>query len=180
METLIVQAALRRSLRSMRRSGFSLAGFCCAVLLTGCANRAPEQPTSAGAADQSAMDTPLSVFKERITSSSSEIAASHGATLSVPVTVENTGASRLIGSGKYPITLSYRWFDAGKMLPIEGERTVLPHLLNPGEKESFDAKVVVPRNGSELTVKFSLVQEGVAWFFSQDAAPLEIHLKLKS
>ena len=125
------------------------------------------------------MDAPLSVFKERITSPSSEIVASHGETLSVPVTVENTGMSRLISSGKYPITLSYKWFDAGKMLPIEGERTILPHPLNTGEKATFEAKVVVPAEGRQLAVKFSLVQEGVAWFFSQDATPLEIHLRLK-
>ena len=126
------------------------------------------------------MDTPLSVFSEKITSPSAEIVASHGETLSVPLTVENSGTTRLIGTGKYPITLSYKWFDAGKMLPIEGERTVLPHPLNPGEKATFDAKVIVPAEGRQLSVKFSLVQEGVAWFFSQDAAPLEIHLKLKS
>ncbi len=125
------------------------------------------------------MDAPLPGFHQQITSSLSSLTAAPGAAFTVPVTVKNTGDQRLVSAGKYPITLSYKWFESGTLLPIEGERTVLPHPLNPGDQVTFDAKVVAPKEGKRLTVKFTLVQEGVAWFIFQGAPGLELNVALK-
>jgi hypothetical protein len=65
------------------------------------------------------------------------------------------------------------------MLPIEGERTVLPRPLPPNAQETVLAKVTAPQSGSNLILRFSLVQEGVAWFFSKDATALDIPVTLQ-
>jgi hypothetical protein len=56
--------------------------------------------------------------------------------------------SRLVGPalwstiGRYPITISYKWSDQGK--PIEGERTVLPGRLKPGDSADMKLGVIAP------------------------------------
>jgi len=138
-----------------------------------------EQPSSQAPADPNGVNEALTSFSQQITSSVSTLSASPGQVLAIPVTVKNTGTHRLATAGKFPITFSYKWFDGGRMLPIEGELTVLPRPLNPGEEVSFNAKVVAPDQGQDLTLKLTLVQEGVAWFMTSGGAPLEIPVKMK-
>lgn len=138
-----------------------------------------EQPSSQAPADPNGLNEALTSFSQQITSSVSTLSASPGQALTIPVTVKNTGNHRLASGGKFPITFSYKWFDGGRMLPIEGERTLLPRPLNPGEEVSFKAKVVAPDQGQDLTLKLTLVQEGVAWFMTSGGAPLEVPVKMK-
>jgi hypothetical protein len=72
------------------------------------------------------------------------------------------------------VTLSYQWLRDGKMLPIEGERTLLPGALVPGATVSVSALVVAPAEPGRYALRMSLVQEGVAWFTSKGASPLDI------
>ena len=118
-------------------------------------------------------------FSQQITSSVHNLSVSPGEKLTIPVTVKNT-CNRLVSTaGKFPVTFSYKWFDGGTMLGIEGERTFLPRPLNPGDEVSFAAKVVAPAGGQHLTLKLTLVQEGVAWFMTSGGTPLEIPVKMK-
>ena len=169
-----------------RRAGRTAALYLFLVVLatafsSGCNSPTTEQQSSSLAvpADPNTTDQALTNFSQQITSSVRNLSVSPGETLTIPVTVKNTGNQRLSSTGKFPITFSYKWFDAGKMLPIEGERTVLPGPLNPGDEASFAAKVVAPASGHDLTLKLTLVQEGVAWFMISGATPLEIRVKMK-
>lgn len=150
------------------------------VVTTACkSSPESEQPSSQAPADPNGLNQALTNFSQQITSSVSTLSVSPGQVLTVPVTVKNTGNNRLASAGKFPITFSYKWFDGGRMLPIEGDRTLLPRPLNPGEQASFNAKVVAPDQGQDLTLKLTLVQEGVAWFMTSGGAPLEIPVKMK-
>jgi len=123
-------------------------------------------------------DQPFTSFSELITSPVRVLSVHPGDTTSVPLTITNTSRDCWVSAGKYPVTLSYKWLDAGKLLAIEGVRTVLPQPVDPGRTVSVDARIVVPRDGQDLELRLSLVQEGVAWFFIRGAAPLDIPVKL--
>ena len=64
---------------------------------------------------------------------------------------------------RYPITVSYKWFDGGKILPVEGERTFYPAHQAKNEYANVNIKVVAPASGKDLVLKITLVQEGVQW-----------------
>jgi len=144
------------------------------LIYNGSVRNAAPSPVHAGVGD----DQPFTTFSERITSSMRLLSVHPGDTTSVPLTILNTSGNRWVSEGKYPVTLSYKWFDSGHMLGIEGVRTVLPQPVNPGQTVSLDARIVVPQDGKDLELKISLVQEGVAWFFTRGAASLDIPVKL--
>jgi hypothetical protein len=123
-------------------------------------------------------DQPFTTFSERIASSIRLLNVHAGETTSIPLTITNTSGNLWVSAGKYPVTLSYRWFESGKMLGIEGARTFLPQPVDPGQTVSVTARVVIPQDGRNLELKISLVQEGVAWFFARGAAPLNIPVHL--
>lgn len=144
------------------------------LIYNGSVRNAPPSPAASGVRD----DQPFTTFSERITSSIRLLSVHPGDATSVPLTITNTSGNRWVSAGKYPVTLSYKWFDSGKMLGIEGVRTVLPQPVDPGQTVSVDARIVVPQDGKDLELKISLVQEGVAWFFTRGAASLDIPVKL--
>lgn len=124
-------------------------------------------------------DVPFTRFAEQITSPIKSLALHPGQAISIPVTIKDTSDEFWVSAGKYPVTLSYRWLAGGQMLSIEGARTLLPRPVSPGETISFDAHVVAPQQGKSLALRLSLVQEGVAWFVTRGAAPLDIPAELK-
>jgi hypothetical protein len=119
---------------------------------------------------------PLAQFNEEITSTVGELHARPGIRIRVPVRIRNPTSESWASCGKYPINVSYRWLDSdsGHMLNIEGERTILPRQVRPGGEISLEADVAVPNQNGNLTLKISLVQEGVAWFFTRGAATLDL------
>jgi len=77
------------------------------------------------------------------------------------------------------VVVSYKWFDHGVMLPIEGDRTLLPGKVPAGGSVNVTVKGTAPQTGQQLVLKITLVQEGVAWFLTKGAPPLEIPVELK-
>jgi hypothetical protein len=55
---------------------------------------------------------------------------------SFPLPFETPGPALWASAGKDLVTISYKWFDHGRMLPIEGERTGLPGPVKPGDSAS--------------------------------------------
>jgi hypothetical protein len=94
--------------------------------------------------------------------------------MAIPVRVGNAGTEAWASAGKFPITLSYKWVKNGRMLPIEGERTMLPGVLAPGATVLVSAVVIAPPEAGSYVLSLSLVQEGVTWFISSGATPLDI------
>jgi hypothetical protein len=117
---------------------------------------------------------PLSAFQQDVTSQVDRLRLRPSETVKIPVVVKNPGQETWASRGKAPVTVSYKWFDRGSMLLIEGERTLLPRAVSPGEAVPLDVKVVAPPQGGRFALRITLVQEGVAWFMIKGGKPLEI------
>lgn len=150
-----------------------LAGF----LLSCGTSPAPQRPSANPGAPGT--NTPMRSFSEDIESPLRSLQVRHSEQIFVPTTIRNTTQTTWSSDGKYPITVSYKWFDHGTMLPIEGERTTLPAPLKPGDSVPLRVKVIAPDAGTVLTLKISLVQEGVQWFMFGGAKPLELPVTLQ-
>ena len=86
-----------------------------------------------------------------------------GAASMIPITINNTGSLNWDSS----FNLAYHiYYQSGAVLVWEGVRTDLPASVAPSQSVTVDAVVNVPPAGT-YTIKFDLVQEGVAWFSAQ-------------
>jgi cephalosporin hydroxylase len=70
--------------------------------------------------------------------------------------------------------VSYIWVKDGRPLPIEGDRTPLPHAVQPSETIALDASVLAPVDPGKYTLRVTLVQEGVTWFYHVGASTLDL------
>lgn len=157
-------------------TGIAISLFCSCG--GGAKNEEPARSTNP--VDPSGVNAPLRAFSQEITSAIKSLKLQASGTTELPVTIRNSGQELLASTGKFPITISYKWFADGEMLPLEGERTLLPQPLKPGETVDVKVRVVAPAAGKTLTLRISLVQEGVDWFMSNGATPLELPVTLGS
>ena len=68
------------------------------------------------------------------------------------------------------VNLSYHWFDgAGTVVTWDGVRTSL-NGLGAGQTTTALARIVGPVSAGSYTLRFDVVQEGVAWFSSKGAS----------
>ncbi|MFN2520943.1 MAG: N-acetylmuramoyl-L-alanine amidase [Candidatus Limnocylindria bacterium] len=89
----------------------------------------------------------------------------------VPITITNTGRGIFPTTNAYPVHLAYHWVDSsGRTAAWDGARTELPADLGPGQSVQLQAAVGVPAVGGTYSLRFDLVQEGVAWFSSRGVA----------
>jgi hypothetical protein len=133
---------------------------------------------SASTSDSAEVNTPFTSFSQDIRSSTKSLDLQPGETIFLPVTIRNTSSSLWSSIGRFPVLISYKWYEQGKILPIEGERTAFPGTLKPGEWISLPVKIVAPSTGHNLVVRVTLVQEGVQWFMNAGAKPLELPVTL--
>jgi hypothetical protein len=161
----------------MKHASVVLPSVLFAICLCGCSSTRTGSVSDAD--DRLTVDTPFTKFSQDLQTAVKTIDITAGGTTHVPVVFHNTGAVTWASSGKYPVTISYKWFDSGQMLPMEGERTLLPHPVRPGESVSIQVKVVAPPSGKDLVVKISLVQEAVSWFMMAGAKALELPATLR-
>ncbi|HEX9269456.1 MAG TPA: N-acetylmuramoyl-L-alanine amidase [Candidatus Limnocylindria bacterium] len=92
-----------------------------------------------------------------------------GATISVPVTVTNTGSLTWQGG---LVNLSYHVLTpSGAVVVWDGVRTALPGLVAPGQIVPVAAQVTLPAAPGSYVVKFDVVQEGFSWFSAQGVPP---------
>lgn len=100
-----------------------------------------------------------------------------GETVTVPVTVKNIGKetwpSIQNAEGSLHVTLGSRWVDrSGKIL--SGGSSMLPYDLEPGKTMSLSASISVPNQAGHLTLRLTMIQQGVTWFEERGAQPLDI------
>src|SRR5215831_17482600 len=107
--------------------------ICSLALVTSCGGRSPGLQTEEQGHGL-ATDSPLARFEQELTMPEKELVLKAGQTTTIPVTVRNLTGVTLSSSGRYPITLSYRFFQNGKMWPIEGDRTLLSGALKAEEQ----------------------------------------------
>lgn len=106
----------------------------------------------------------LNTFPQSITSTVTSLNLKPGQQIAVPVVITNTGKSAWSPKGLHPVTLSYRWIRNDEILPIEGQRTFLQHVLKPGDSLSTESLVIAPPTPGQFSLGFSMVQEGITWF----------------
>ncbi len=98
-----------------------------------------------------------------------------GATVTVPVTLKNTGSLLWRAAGDKATHLSYHWVDsAGQVAVRDGERTVLPADLASGEQVALSAAVKGPPAPGSYVLRWDPVQEQVTWFSEQNASPVDV------
>lgn len=133
---------------------------------------------SCGGRTPSSLNRPLTGFAQQITSSIGHLRMRSGQTIQLPVRIKNTGADIWVGRGAAPVMLSYRWLSNENILPADGERTVLPRVIVPGESVALEARVTAPEAPGDLVLAVSMVQEGVAWFFTSGGTALRIPVNI--
>jgi hypothetical protein len=145
-------------------------GFC--SMSTAC--RQPANTTTEPLPTPGGIDRPLNSFNQILTSTMTSMSLRPGQETKVPVRIENPGSETWVSSGGMPVTISYKWFKGAQMLPIEGERTILPVPVRPNQALNVDVRVVAPNETGDFTVRISLVQESVAWFMTKSSTFLQI------
>jgi hypothetical protein len=149
-----------------------IVGFVCVVLLSlsiiACSEKAA---------------APLKVFKQQITSSTPLRSLSAGEKAITQVTVKNTGEESwpnkgIDETGTNRIGLGILWID-GNGKAIQEGRTLLPAELKPGSSVTLSVNVQAPSQSGDYTLRFSMVQERVAWFNNKGARPFDINVQVK-
>jgi phosphoglycerol transferase MdoB-like AlkP superfamily enzyme len=92
-----------------------------------------------------------------------------GSAALVDLTLRNVGTQTW--SPESGDRVSYRWQQDGAPLPIEGERTALPHPVAPGETVNVRVRVVAPEARGTYALHIQPVREGVAWYGPPRQAP---------
>jgi len=127
---------------------------------------------------------PLQVFEQEISSPAPPQTHNVNENITIPVTVKNVSnvpwpcktASDEKSTNR--VTLGYQWLDStGKA--IKDGRVMLSDDLFPGSSITLEAKVQAPSEPADYALRFSMVQENVAWFHNKGAVPLIINIKVQ-
>lgn len=90
------------------------------------------------------------------------------------VALTNTGLLPWSALGSAPVHVAAHVLDlAGHVLVWDGERTVLPNDVAPGQSVTLNIAVAIPLTAAPATysVQVDLVREGIAWFSSSGVVP---------
>jgi hypothetical protein len=127
----------------------------------------------------SGTNRPLSSYNQLIQSSAANLSVSANESFNLPVRIENPGTDTWDSTGGAPVTVSYKWFLKNNMLPIEGERTVLPKPIGPKQSADVTVHVIAPGQPGKYELRVTLVQEGVAWFMTKSNTYLALPVTVR-
>jgi hypothetical protein len=161
-------ALLKRS--AYRNVAFALAVSLCCV---GIACHQGATPPSEGE-KKAGLQQPLTSFRQVLTSPKTDLKLHPGEDIKVPVHIQNPGTETWVSAGKYPVTVSYKWFKDGQMMGIEGERTGLPSAIGPNQGVDVDVRMIAPPEPGKYALRVTLVQEAVTWFMIKSNTFLEL------
>lgn len=83
----------------------------------------------------------------------------------INVALTNTGTFPFTSTrGFGSVFMSFHWNDASGKTVVDGTRSALPTVLQPGQTENVDVITAIPSQPG-LTLRLSPVQEGCAWFY---------------
>jgi len=163
-------------MRNTAKYGTMCIAFAVVALLSGCGS---QQNTSVAETHKGER---LTSFSQEITSQVHEFQVKARGAYTVDINVKNTGTQPWFG-GKDAMSVDagYRWVDdKGNVLPIEGNRAFLDRsMVQPGESDALTLQVVAPPNPGSYTLRISMVQEGVNWFFDRGATPLSLQVTVQ-
>lgn len=98
-----------------------------------------------------------------------------GETISVPLTLRNTGSLSWTRGGGNPFRLGYHYYRGRRQLaipPLLDLRTDLPEDVPPGESVSLTARIALPTEPGNYTIELDLIHEGVDWFKAKNSPVL--------
>jgi len=127
---------------------------------------------------------PLQVFEQEITSPAPPQTLNVGESVIIPVTVKNTGnepwpCKGIDKKNTNGVRLGFHWLDNSGKTIQEGRAPLFPHDISPGSSVSLEAKAQAPSEPGDYTLRFSVVQEQVAWFHKKGAVPFIINIKVQ-
>jgi len=157
--------------RLFQAPAIALLAIICCCLGIGCRDTPRTNPESAEGPGQA-----FSSYRQVLTSPTTSLTLHPAQDLKIPVQIQNPGTDTWASVGRYPVTISYKWFKDGQMLPIEGERTMLPSAVAPNQTVNADVRVVAPNQTGNFELRITLIQEGVTWFMTKSNTflPLQV------
>lgn len=105
------------------------------------------------------------------------LTAQVGETVTVPITLTNTGVRTWRSTGPNPFFLGYHLTHPdGSILSFESPRTILPEDVPPGGSVEVFADLEAPSKAGEYRIEWDMVQEGVTWFSFRGTPPSKSEL----
>ncbi len=115
-------------------------------------------------------------YRARYSSHTTPTSMAASQTLTVAVTVQNTGSFTWAHDGDKPFRLGFQWYDAsGQMVRFPSQfdfRAPLPHDVPSGGQVTLQAKLRTPDTPGIYQLRWDMVHELVTWFTSQGDAGL--------
>ena len=105
-----------------------------------------------------------------------ELTIPTGDTITVPVTLTNTGGTTWSSTAVPSFRFSYHWLlpDEDRVVSWEGLRTDFPTAVPPGGSVTLQARVEAPRQPGEYRVLWDIEQEHRLWFSTEPDAAMAI------
>jgi hypothetical protein len=122
-------------------------------------------------------------FKQELSSSSPLRTLMVGEVATMPVMIKNSSYeiwphTGIDEKGTNRVGLGFQWLD-GTGKEIQEGRTLLPNDLTPGSAITLEVKVQAPPQPGNYSLRFSMVQEHVAWFYNKDADSFVVPVLVK-
>jgi len=94
--------------------------------------------------------------------------------------LRNEGSKVWPAEGPNPVHLAYHWFTPSGQLAgcWDTFRAILPDDVPPGSEVSLVSVLKSPASPGQYVLRWDLVEEGVAWFSKEGAAPLEMAIEV--
>jgi hypothetical protein len=100
--------------------------------------------------------------------------------VAVELEICNSGTQSWGSIGLRPVCVSYHWLDdSGQLSVFDGERTRLPHDIQPNGTVRLWATVKTPPTPGNYALLLTLVQEYVAWFDQTGCLPQTVHIRVE-
>jgi septal ring factor EnvC (AmiA/AmiB activator) len=104
--------------------------------------------------------------------------------VTVALRVRNDGSKTWLKAGANPVRLGYHWLDAsGAEIAFTNgdQRTELPNDVPPAGEVVFSAaRLAVPTQAGKYTLRWDMVEEGIAWFRTRGSQPLTVAVQVNA
>jgi hypothetical protein len=105
--------------------------------------------------------------------------AKAGTKIEIPILVRNSSNFVWEPKNSNPVNFAYRWSDLnGKIVVLDGERTILPTKLPPKRSMRLNAVVKLPSSPGNYILTLTMVQEYVGWFNQKGAQAPQIPVRV--
>lgn len=96
----------------------------------------------------------------------------------VVIKMRNTGKLTWLPSGRFAVTMSYRWRDGDGKVIMRGENFNLPKAVNESEEVQVETVVVAPSQPGSYMLEWDLCHGGAIWFSEEGCETLSIPVRV--